>query len=79
MAGNKKDAWSRFRDREDERDETLRREVNEALGEGAHGDQPKIVDGQKDDQAHHEHGENGGHFDPAFASEDSSKLLVHYG
>ena len=47
MSGNKKDAWSRFREREDQREENLKREVDQALGVNSDEEQPKIVDGQK--------------------------------
>lgn len=47
MARDKKDAWSRFREREDQRDDELKKEVDKALGHDANESSNKIVDGQK--------------------------------
>lgn len=45
MARDKKDAWSRFREKENEREENLKEELNKAIGETP--DPNKIKDGQK--------------------------------
>lgn len=47
MARDKKDAWSRFRDREEQRDENLKKEVEKVLGENPEESKNKIVDGKK--------------------------------
>ena len=46
MAG-KKDAWSRFREKENERDDSLREEMHKALGEREDDPGQTIKDGQK--------------------------------
>jgi hypothetical protein len=47
MARDKKDAWSRFRDKEDQREDQMRDDINKALGEDPNDQSSRIKDGQK--------------------------------